>query len=54
MGKVRFQIAVSLDGYMAGPEQSEANPLGIGGWISINGCSTSRPGARAWARKAAR
>jgi dihydrofolate reductase len=31
MAKVRFQIAVSLDGYMAGPEQSEANPLGIGG-----------------------
>jgi len=31
MSKVRFQIAISLDGYMAGPEQSEANPLGIGG-----------------------
>jgi dihydrofolate reductase len=31
MAKVRFQIAVSLDGYMAGPEQSEANPLGTGG-----------------------
>ena len=31
MGKVRFQVAISLDGYIAGPEQSEANPLGIRG-----------------------
>ena len=31
MSKVRFQIAISLDGYMAGPEQSETDPLGIGG-----------------------
>ncbi len=28
---VRFQVAVSLDGYVAGPDQSEENPLGIGG-----------------------
>jgi dihydrofolate reductase len=28
---VRFQVAVSLDGYIAGPDQSEENPLGIGG-----------------------
>ncbi|MBB4931083.1 dihydrofolate reductase [Lipingzhangella halophila] len=31
MSTVRFQIAVSLDGYMAGPRQSEENPLGEGG-----------------------
>jgi dihydrofolate reductase len=31
MGKFRFQLAVSLDGFAAGPEQSEENPLGIGG-----------------------
>jgi dihydrofolate reductase len=31
MGKFRFQLAVSLDGFVAGPEQSEQNPLGIGG-----------------------
>jgi dihydrofolate reductase len=31
MGVVRFQIAISLDGYVAGPGQSEENPLGIGG-----------------------
>jgi dihydrofolate reductase len=31
MSTVRFQIAVSLDGYAAGPDQSEENPLGVGG-----------------------
>jgi dihydrofolate reductase len=31
MGKVKAQISVSLDGYMAGPNQSEENPLGEGG-----------------------
>ncbi|WP_445151470.1 dihydrofolate reductase family protein [Baekduia sp. Peel2402] len=31
MTKVTSQITVSLDGFMAGPEQSEENPLGIGG-----------------------
>ena len=31
MPKVKSQITVSLDGYMAGPNQSEANPLGEGG-----------------------
>ena len=31
MTTFRFQIAVSLDGYVAGPDQSEENPLGVGG-----------------------
>jgi dihydrofolate reductase len=31
MSKVRFQVAISLDGFIAGPEQSLANPIGIGG-----------------------
>lgn len=31
MSTLRFQLAISLDGYAAGPEQSEENPLGIGG-----------------------
>jgi dihydrofolate reductase len=31
MPKVKSQVSVSLDGYMAGPNQSEANPLGEGG-----------------------
>src|SRR5436309_1878444 len=31
MTKVRFSLAMSLDGYVAGPEQSLDNPLGVGG-----------------------
>ncbi len=31
MGKVRFGITVSLDGYMAGPRQSAKAPMGEGG-----------------------
>jgi dihydrofolate reductase len=31
MSVFRFQMAVSLDGYVAGPNQSERDPLGVGG-----------------------
>jgi dihydrofolate reductase len=31
MSTFRFQLAVSLDGYVAGPRQSQENPLGVGG-----------------------
>ena len=31
MSKLRLSITMSLDGYVAGPDQSEENPLGIGG-----------------------
>jgi dihydrofolate reductase len=31
MPKLRFEISVSLDGYVAGPNQSEEHPLGEGG-----------------------
>ena len=31
MPKVKARISISLDGYMAGPDQDEANPLGVGG-----------------------
>src|SRR5918994_679203 len=31
MSKVRVHISTSLDGYVAGPNQSEENPLGEGG-----------------------
>jgi dihydrofolate reductase len=31
MGRVRIHISVSADGYVAGPNQSEQNPLGEGG-----------------------
>ena len=31
MSKLRFKISMSLDGYVAGPNQSVDNPLGVGG-----------------------
>ncbi len=31
MSKLRFEISVSVDGYVAGPNQSEEQPLGEGG-----------------------
>jgi dihydrofolate reductase len=31
MSKLRFQITMSLDGFVAGPDQSTENPLGVGG-----------------------
>jgi dihydrofolate reductase len=31
MSKVRLTMTMSLDGFVAGPDQSEQNPLGIGG-----------------------
>ena len=31
MAKVRFRIAMSLDGYVAGPGQSLNDPIGVGG-----------------------
>jgi len=31
MSKLRFRISVSLDGFVAGPQQSVKNPLGVGG-----------------------
>jgi dihydrofolate reductase len=31
MGRIKAQISVSADGFIAGPDQSEENPLGVGG-----------------------
>jgi dihydrofolate reductase len=31
MGKLRFHISVSVDGFVAGPDQSVEDPLGVGG-----------------------
>ena len=31
MSKLRFNITMSLDGFVAGADQSEENPLGVGG-----------------------
>ena len=34
MSKLRCHISISLDGFVAGPHQSEENPLGEGGeWV---------------------
>ena len=31
MGRVTAHVSFSLDGFLAGPDQSEDNPLGVGG-----------------------
>jgi len=31
MSRLRFRISMSLDGFIAGPNQSVDNPLGVGG-----------------------
>ena len=31
MSKLRLNITMSLDGFVAGPNQSEKDPLGVGG-----------------------
>ena len=31
MSRLRFNISMSLDGFIAGPNQSVDNPLGVGG-----------------------
>jgi hypothetical protein len=31
MSTLRFNITMSMDGFVAGPDQSEENPLGVGG-----------------------
>lgn len=31
MSKLKLNLTMSLDGYVAGPDQSEENPLGVGG-----------------------
>lgn len=31
MARLRFNISMSLDGFIAGPDQSEEHPLGVGG-----------------------
>ena len=36
MGKLKFSVTMSLDGYMAGPNQSLEEPLGVGGMALHN------------------
>lgn len=40
VGKVRLRIAMSLDGFTSGPEQSRKNPLESASGSS-RGCTTS-------------
>ncbi len=54
MDKLRCHISISLDGFVAGPNQSEKNPLGEGGERLTTGWFRSQPGANPTARKAAR
>jgi dihydrofolate reductase len=49
MSKLRLRISMSLDGFVAGPEQSIKNPLGIGGeglheWVIALAAWRSRHG----------
>jgi len=41
MGKVTCQISISLDGFVAGPNQSLDNPIGEGG-MRLHDRETSR------------
>ena len=44
MGRFRFQqLAISLDGFVAGPDQSEENPLGVGGMDQHDAESRGKP-----------
>jgi hypothetical protein len=51
MPELRFEISISLDGYVAGPNQSEEHPLGEGGeqlheWVIKLAPGASRTAAR--------
>ena len=55
MGKLRFNVSMSLDGYIAGPNQSLENPLGEGGenlhdWVIKLKFFREMHGDRGWRR----
>ena len=54
MSKLRCHISISLDGFVAGPNQSEENPLGEGGERLHDGWFRWPPGANPTASRAAR
>jgi hypothetical protein len=54
MSKLRCHISISADGFVAGPNQSEENPLGEGGSDSTTGRSRWPPGASRTTSRAAR
>ena len=54
MSKLRCHISISLDGFVAGPNQSKENPLGEGGEQLHNWCFRWRPFAEPTAGRGAR
>jgi hypothetical protein len=46
MTRVRVGITMSLDGYVAGPDQSVENPLGVGG-TALHECALGSEDVRA-------
>ena len=54
MSKLRCHISISLDGFVAGPNQSEENPLGEAASGSTTGLFRWPPGANPTASKGAR
>jgi hypothetical protein len=54
MSKLRFMITMSLDGYVAGPDQSEDTRWASAGSDCTSGCIRSGRFARSRARRAAR
>jgi hypothetical protein len=54
MGKVKVSMAMSLDGFVAGPDPTLEEPLGRGGMSSTSGCSASRSFVAPTARRAGR
>lgn len=53
MSKLRLSITMSLDGYVAGPDQGEENPLGIGG-MELHGVGLPAQGVPGHARRGGR
>ena len=54
MSKLRCHISISLDGFVAGPNQSEENPLGEGGEGLHDWVIALPPGAKPTVSQAAR
>ena len=42
MKRTNLSMSISADGYVAGPDQSEENPLGVGGSPFTDGTSAQQ------------
>lgn len=54
VSKLRLKISMSLDGFVAGPDQSIGNPLGKGACACIDGLSHSPFGGQSMVNRAER